>query len=83
MGHLILLASTCERALNPPHFWASKHPGFDGLGALRDFTLPFLKSPITNKRITAPITALMIAATMPPTRTNPMARANQLFAKAA
>ena len=34
VGHLILLSSTCARALNPPHFWASKHPWFDGLGAL-------------------------------------------------
>jgi hypothetical protein len=31
----------------------------------------FLKNPTTTKRITAPITALMIAATMPPTRTKP------------
>ena len=71
MGHLILLASTCERVLNPPHFWASK-----GLTALVPFCgaihAAFLKSPITNKRITALITALMIAATMPPTRTNPI-----------
>ena len=31
----------------------------------------FLNNPITTKRITAPMTALMIAAMTPPTRTNP------------
>src|SRR5215204_924342 len=80
LRHLILFASTCERVLNPPHFWASKHPWFDGLGALlglapkvsRRDSRCFLKSLITNKRITAPITALMIAATRPRTRTNPI-----------
>jgi hypothetical protein len=34
LGDLIVLASTCKRALNPPHFWASKHLGFGALGAL-------------------------------------------------
>ena len=37
----------------------------------------FLNNPITTKRITAPITALMIAAMTPPTRTNPTNGKNQ------
>src|SRR4030095_7618983 len=37
----------------------------------------FLKNPTTTKRITAPMTALMIAATMPPTRTKPASGKSQ------
>ena len=82
--HLILLVSTCERVLNPPHFWASKHPWFDGLGALlglapevsrRDSRCLFEEP--DHEQENCPDNGVDDAATMPPRRTNPMARANQ------
>jgi hypothetical protein len=71
---IVMLAPCCYPASTKLRHPERANFGLSGCRPALNFDVQvaLLKSPMTAKRITAPMTALIISATMPPMKTNPI-----------